>query len=66
MLVLKYKSKVLENISFKVKKGQMVAIVGASGSGKSTLVNLIPRFYENITGKIIIDGFDVKDLQDLI
>ena len=56
------KSKVLENISFKVKKGQMVAIVGASGSGKSTLVNLIPRFYENITGKIIIDGFDVKDL----
>ena len=56
------KSKVLENISFKVKKGQMVAIVGASGSGKSTLVNLIPRFYENIKGKIIIDGFDVKDL----
>ena len=56
------KSKVLENISFKVKKGQMVAIVGASGSGKSTLVNLIPRFYENITGKIIIDGFDVKAL----
>ena len=56
------KSKVLENISFKVKKGQMVAIVGASGSGKSTLVNLIPRFYENFTGKIIIDGFDVKDL----
>ena len=56
------KSKVLENISFKVKKGQMVAIVGASGSGKSTLVNLIPRFYENITGKIIIDGFDLKDL----
>ena len=56
------KSKVLENISFKVKKGHMVAIVGASGSGKSTLVNLIPRFYENITGKIIIDGFDVKDL----
>ena len=56
------KSKVLENISFKVKKGQMVAIVGASGSGKSTLVNLIPRFYENSTGKIIIDGFDVKEL----
>ena len=56
------KSKVLENISFKVKKGQMVAVVGASGSGKSTLVNLIPRFYENITGKIIIDGFDIKDL----
>ena len=56
------KAEVIENISFKVNKGEMVAIVGASGSGKSTLVNLIPRFYENITGKIIIDGFDIKDL----
>ena len=55
-------SKILKNISFDVNKGDMVAIVGASGSGKTTLVNLIPRFYDKISGNILIDDFDIKDL----
>ena len=53
---------ILKNINFKVKKGEMVAIVGASGSGKSTLINLIPRFYEINNGDIFIDGKNVKSL----
>tara|TARA_Y200000002_G_scaffold69272_1_gene53979 strand:+ start:398 stop:2218 length:1821 start_codon:yes stop_codon:yes gene_type:complete len=53
---------ILKNINFKVKKGEMVAIVGASGSGKSTLINLIPRFYELNNGDILIDGKSIKSL----
>ena len=53
--------KVLDNVSFSVEPGQMVAIVGRSGSGKSTLVSLIPRFYQHKTGQILIDGIDVED-----
>ena len=53
---------VLNKINFKVKKGEMVAIVGASGSGKSTLINLIPRFYELNNGDILIDGKSIKSL----
>ena len=56
---------VLNNISFKVNKGEMVAIVGSSGSGKSTLVNLIPRFFDIISGKILIDDIDINDLSRL-
>jgi len=56
---------VLNNISLKVNKGEMVAIVGSSGSGKSTLVNLIPRFFDKISGKILIDDIDINNLSRL-
>ena len=46
----------LSNLSFKVKKGQTVGIIGGTGSGKTSLVNLIPRFYDATRGKIYIDG----------
>jgi subfamily B ATP-binding cassette protein MsbA len=52
----------LSNISFKVIAGETIALVGPSGSGKSTLVNLIPRFYEIIHGKILIDSVDAKEM----
>ncbi|MCK0510610.1 lipid A export permease/ATP-binding protein MsbA [Aromatoleum buckelii] len=52
---------VLDNVSFTVEPGQMVALVGRSGSGKSTLANLIPRFYHHDRGQILIDGVDVED-----
>ncbi|MBO0721302.1 MAG: ATP-binding cassette domain-containing protein, partial [Blastocatellia bacterium] len=54
---------VLKNISFKVRAGEMVAIVGQSGAGKSTLTNLIPRFYDVCEGAVLLDGQDVRDLQ---
>jgi subfamily B ATP-binding cassette protein MsbA len=54
---------VLEDVSFKVRAGEMAAIVGQSGAGKSTLTNLIPRFYDVTDGAVLIDGCDVRDLQ---
>ncbi|MFU8798231.1 MAG: ATP-binding cassette domain-containing protein, partial [Gammaproteobacteria bacterium] len=54
--------KVLENIHFTVKPGQMIAIVGRSGSGKSTLMNLLPRFYDDYMGSILIDDQDTRDI----
>ncbi|MDR6609987.1 subfamily B ATP-binding cassette protein MsbA [Pseudomonas synxantha] len=51
---------VLNDISFSVEPGQMVALVGRSGSGKSTLANLIPRFYHHDKGEILIDGVEVE------
>ncbi len=51
----------LSNISFKINKGDTVGIIGGTGSGKSTLINLIPRFYDVNSGKILFDGVNVKD-----
>lgn len=52
---------VLNNVSFDVKPGETVAIIGATGSGKSSLVNLIPRFYDADEGEILIDGKNVRE-----
>jgi ATP-binding cassette, subfamily B, bacterial MsbA len=53
--------KVLNNVSFKVKKGETIALVGPSGGGKSTLANLIPRFYDPDEGDVLIDGTSLRD-----
>lgn len=57
------KENVLKNIDLKVKKGEIVALVGPSGGGKSTLVNLIPRFYDPSEGTVLIDGIDLRDMK---
>ncbi|QIZ71368.1 ABC transporter ATP-binding protein [Oxynema aestuarii] len=54
---------VVENLSFQVRAGQTIAIVGATGSGKSTLVKLLLRLYEVRSGRITLDGIDIQDLQ---
>lgn len=53
---------VLSNVSFELKKGKTIALVGQSGSGKSTLADLLPRFYDLQTGEILIDGINIKTL----
>ena len=55
------KEAVLKNVSFQVKPGQAVALLGSTGSGKSSLVNLLPRFHEYTGGRILIDGVEIKD-----
>lgn len=56
-------NQVLKNLSFYLPYGKMLALVGPSGAGKSTIADLIPRFYDADTGKVLIDGQDVRDLQ---
>ncbi len=53
---------VLNHINLSIRKGQMVALVGQSGSGKTTLADLLPRFYDPVSGTITIDGTDIRDV----
>jgi subfamily B ATP-binding cassette protein MsbA len=54
--------RILRGVSFEVRAGQMIAIVGRSGAGKTTLVNLLPRFYDVTGGAILIDGVDIRNV----
>ncbi len=53
----------LNHVSFYAHSGQTIGIIGGTGSGKSTLVNLIPRFYDVSSGRILVDGMDVRDIR---
>jgi len=55
------KEEVLKNVSFQVQPGRAVALLGSTGSGKSSLVNLLPRFHEYTSGRILLDGVELKD-----
>ncbi|MEH6907509.1 ABC transporter ATP-binding protein [Neobacillus drentensis] len=52
----------ISNISFSMRPGEVTAIIGGTGSGKSTLINLIPRFYDVDSGKVLVDGIDVREM----
>ncbi len=56
------KDYVIQDVTLKIKRGEIVALVGPSGGGKSSLVNLIPRFYDATEGSVTIDGIDVRDM----
>jgi len=58
----KDKEPILKDISFTCLKGETVGIIGSTGSGKSTLVNLIPRFYDTLSGEIKVNGVNIKKL----
>lgn len=53
---------VIKDASFNIKRGQMVAVVGATGSGKTTLANLLARFYDTTSGRVTVDGTDIRDI----
>lgn len=57
------KNDVLRNVNLHIPSGQVVALVGPSGAGKTTFASLIPRFYEVSTGRVLIDGIDVRDMK---
>ncbi|MCK5923554.1 MAG: ATP-binding cassette domain-containing protein, partial [Methylococcales bacterium] len=53
---------ILHEVSFSAEPGQRIALIGPTGSGKSTIINLLPRFYEQQAGRILVDGHDIRDL----
>jgi len=55
--------KILDDITFEVEAGQVIALVGASGSGKTTIASLLPRFYDITSGRILLDGIDIKKIR---
>ena len=54
---------ILRNLNLEIKPGEIVAFLGATGSGKTTLANLVPRFYDVTSGRVLIDGIDVRDIR---
>lgn len=54
---------ILDHVSFKVKRGETIGILGATGSGKTTIMNLICRFYDVTDGAVLVDGIDVRDME---
>lgn len=54
---------VLDKVSFDARPGQTIALLGATGSGKTSIINLLPRFYDPTDGRIIIDGYDLRDVR---
>lgn len=54
---------VLSDLSFEAQPGETIAVLGATGSGKSSIINLIPRFYDVTSGAVLVDGYDVRDVQ---
>ena len=57
-----WRQRVLDRISFEVQPGQVIALLGTTGSGKSTIINLVPRFYDPLEGRILIDGRDIREV----
>jgi ATP-binding cassette, subfamily B, multidrug efflux pump len=53
---------VLKNVTFEAKSGETIALLGATGSGKTSIINLLPRFYDPVEGRITIDGHDLRDV----
>ena len=56
-------SETLHNVDFEVQAGQTVALLGAPGSGKTSIVHLVPRFYDATSGRVTVDGVDVRDFR---